>query len=119
MKLKKLAEAYRPLVKIAAQDMTINNLYRLAKILDGIEADIRFYFRERDEAVNEHCEQTEEGFVAREGEGEILAAKLKELGELDVDVTGLHLPVVIQTTEAVKMSYNDLKALEGIIEISE
>lgn len=119
MVLKKLAEAYGPLVKIAEQDMTINNLYRLSKILDGIEADIRFYFRKRDEAINEHCEETEEGFVARSGEGEILAAKLRGLGEVDVDVDDLHLPLVIPTTEAVRMSYNDLKALEGIIEISE
>jgi hypothetical protein len=117
MKFKQIVEALPSLQKLAKQDLSIKKLYKISKLLGSLEHEIAFYNAQRNKIFEQHCDIVGNQYVARAGEEEALNAEIGEL--LDTDVECDVQEVVIGIDEDVKLSYNDLVALAGLVRIEE
>ena len=121
MKLRTLYNAYPALTKLAGQDLPLKELYKLSKILRAFEGDIRFYMEQRNEFFRKYGAEQDGEIVLLPEHAEEFAAAMDELGEIDADAdtVSLGLPMELDTdgTENVRLSYNDLQMLEGIVEL--
>lgn len=117
MKLKNIVEALPALQKLASEDLTIKTLYKVKKLMERLDKEIEFYNSERNKAIEQLC-KLENGtkYTIPDENREALNKRLQEL--LDVTVEPPIEPLVILTDENMRMSYKDLKALEGILKIS-
>lgn len=116
MKLKNIVEALPALQKLASEDLTIKTLYKVKKLMERLDKEIEFYNSERNKAIEQLCKQ-EDGtkYIIPDENREALNNRLQEL--LDVTVEPPIEPLVIFTGENIRLSYKDLKALEGIVEL--
>ncbi len=117
MKFRQIVEALPSLQKLAKQDLSIKKLYKISKLLGSLEQEIAFYNAQRNKIFEQHCDVVGNQYIAREGEEEALNAEIGEL--LDTDVECDVQEVTIGIDEDVKLSYNDLVALQEIIRIEE
>ena len=119
MKLKTLYNAYPALTKLAGQDLPLKELYKLSRILRAFEGDIRFFMEQRDELFRKYGAEQDGEIVILPESAEEFAAAMEELGEIDADVDpeSLGLPMELSAEENVRLSYNDLQMLEGIVEL--
>ena len=117
MKFRQIIEALPSLQKLAKQDLSIKKLYKISKLLGSLEQEIAFYNSQRNKIFEQHCDIVGNQYVARAGEEEMLNAEMGEL--LDTEVECDVQEVVIGIDEDVKMSYNDLVALEGLVRIGD
>ncbi len=116
MKLKNIVEALPALQKLASEDLTIKTLYKVKKLMERLDKEIEFYNSERNKAIEQLC-KLEGGtkYTIPDENREALNKRLQEL--LDVTVEPPIESLVIFTDENMRLSYKDLKALEGILEI--
>lgn len=120
MKLGEVIGALPALQKLAAEKLTAKTLYRVSKTLSRLDKEIVFFNTERCKIVEELGEKVEN----KEGAYEIPAAnceefnkRIKELSDIEIDP-----PIAIvklSTVEDIRLSYNDLRMLEGIVELVE
>ena len=118
MKLGKIINALPALQKLAGEDLTVRTLYKINKLMRRLDKEIDFFNSERNKAIEELCEKDEGNkFRIPEENREALNKRLHELSDLGIepDIE----PVRLTDNENIRLSYNDLKALEGIIELSE
>lgn len=116
MKLKNIIEALPALQKLASEDLTIKTLYKVKKLMERLDKEIEFYNSERNKAIEQLC-KLEDGtkYIIPDENREALNKRLQELS--DVSVEPPIEPLVIFTDENIRLSYKDLKALEGIVEL--
>ena len=123
MKLKTLYNAYPALTKLAGQDLPLKELYKLSRILRSFEGDIRFFMEHREELFRKYGAEQDGEIVLLPEYAEEFAAAMDELGEIeaDVDTENLGLPMELSAdgAENVRLSYNDLQMLCGIVEPAE
>lgn len=123
MKLKDLYNAYPALTKLAGQDLPLPELYRLSRILRTLEGDIRFFMEQRNELFRKYGAEQDGEIVVLPEHAEKFAAAMDELGEIeaDADAEKLGLPMGLSAdgAETVRLSYNDLQMLCGIVELKE
>ena len=117
MKFKQIVEALPSLQKLAKQDLSIKKLYKISKLLGSLEQEIAFYNTQRNKIFAQHCDIVGNQYVTRPGEEEVLNAEIGEL--LDTDVECDVHEVTLGIEEDVKLSYNDLVALSGIVSLTE
>lgn len=121
MKLKTLYNAYPALTKLAGQDLPLKELYKLSRILRAFEGDIRFFMEQREELFRKYGAEQDGEIVILPEHAEEFAAAMDELGEVDADVDaeilGLPMELSADGAENVRLSYNDLQMLEGIVEL--
>lgn len=120
MKLGEIIGALPALQKLAAEKLTAKALYRVSKTLSRLDKEIGFFNTERCKIVEELGEKVKD----KEGAYEIPAAnreefnkRIKELSDIEIDP-----PIAIiklTTSEDICLSYNDLRMLEGIVELVE
>lgn len=116
MKMKQLVDAVPSMQKIAGQDLHTGTLYRISRLLGKAEPHLKFY-DERRAAILEECGAWENGkYVPKPDMVETLETKMQELLGLDLDMEGIK-PVKIPAYEDVRISYADLRLLEGLIKI--
>lgn len=117
MKFKQIVEALPSLQKLAKQDLSIKKLYKISKLLGSLEQEIAFYNTQRNKIFEQHCDIVGDQYVARAGEEEALNTEIGEL--LDTEVECDVQEVTLDIEEDVKLSYNDLVALSGIVSLTE
>ena len=123
MKLKDLYNAYPALTKLAGQDLPLPELYRLSRILRTLEGDIRFFMEQRNELFRKYGAEQDGEIVVLPEHAEKFAAEMDELGEIDADVDaeklGLPMELSAENAGTVRLSYNDLQMLCGIVKLKE
>ena len=114
MKLGKIINALPALQKLAGEDLTIKTLYRVSKLMQRLEKEIDFFNAERNKAIEELCVK-EKGAQCKipEENREALDKRLEDLSNLDIEPE--IEPTKISSDENMRLSYNDLKALEGLV----
>lgn len=116
MKMKQLVDAVPSIQKIAGQDLHTGTLYRVSRLIGKSESHLKFY-DERRAVILEECGTWENSkYVPKPDMTEVLENKMRELLDLDLDMEGIK-PVKIPAYEDVRLSYADLRLLEGFVEI--
>ena len=92
MKMKTLVDALPSIRKISGQDLSMKTLYRAKRLLDKLEAHLRFYDEKRTEIMERCCTVKEGKYVPKPDMAEALEADMR-------------------------LSYADLCALDGLVEI--
>ena len=117
MKIKNVINALPSLQKLAGQDLSIQKLYKISKLMGSLENEVVFYNTQRQNILAQHCDVVGNQYVPKSEEDvAVLNAKMEELLETDIDDVQ---EVVIGLNEDVKLSYNDLIALENFVRIEE
>lgn len=115
MKIKQVVDALPSLQKLAGQDLSIKKLYKISKLLGNLEKEIAFFNEQKTKLFVKYCDVVGNQYVPRkETEGQF-AQEFNEL--LDTDIECEIKEVTICDDEDVKLSYNDLMALEGLVRI--
>lgn len=115
MKIIQVVNALPTLQKLAKQDMSLKKLYKISKLLGNLDDEIAFYHEQRNKILAKYCDIVGNQYVPRAEDEAALNAELGEL--LNMEIDGDITEVVIGCDEDVKLSYNDLKAMEGFIRI--
>ena len=118
MKIKDLINAYPILVKLMNQEMSLSTLYKLSGKLDNLDKTITFYETNRAKLLDKYFTKTDEGFTANAENTDRCNKEFAELIDIEVDNSDV-FPVVIPSTEDIKMSYMDLKAIAEFVKIGE
>ena len=117
MKIKQVVNALPALQKLAAQDLSIKKLYKLSKLLGNLDNEIAFYNTQRNKILSQYCDVVGNQYVPRKEDEAKLNVEMNEL--LDTDIECDIKEVVIGVDEDVKLSCNDLMALQGFVAIEE
>ena len=115
MKIIQVVNAIPSLQKLAGQDLSIKKLYKVSKLLGNLENEIAFYNEQRTKILSQYCEVVDNQYVPRKEDEEKLNNAMNEL--LDTDIECDINEVVLSDNENIKMSYNDLMALQGFVSI--
>ena len=119
MKLGTIVTAVPALQKISAADLTPKTLYKTSKLLSKCEKELDFFNKSKNALIMQYghkIDDTDEYRVDDENKA-VFVEKLNEI--LDIDVEGEFVPVVIPQSENIKLSYDDLRLLDGLITIEE
>ena len=115
MKIKTIVNALPALQKLATVELPCKMLYKINKIMDSLDGELKFYNTQRDQIFKKYGVIVEQnGLRLQEKDQEAFQKEFDEL--LDVDVEGI-TPIDIPADDNIRLSYNDVKALEGIINI--
>lgn len=115
MKIRQIVEALPSLQKLAEQDLSIKNLYRVSKLLSNLDSEIAFYNEQRNKILTKYCDVVNNQYVPRKENEERLNIELGEL--LDTDIEYDVKEVSIGDNENIKLSYKDLVMLSGFVRI--
>ena len=115
MKIVQVVNALPSLQKLAGQELSIKKLYKVSKLLGNLENEIAFYNEQRSKIMAKHCDIVGNQYQPKQENMSVLNAELNEL--LDTDIEYEVKEVVLDTNEDIKLSYNDLVALEGFVRI--
>jgi hypothetical protein len=117
MKIIQVVNALPALQKLAKQDMSLKKLYKISKLLGNLDSEIAFYNEQRGKILAKHCDIVGNQYVPRAEDEAALNAELNEL--LNTEIDAEIVEVVIGCDENIKLSYNDLMAMEGFVRIEE
>ena len=117
MKIIQVVNALPSLQKLAGQDLSIKKLYKISKLLGSLENEIAFYNAQRSRILSQYCDIVDNQYVPRKEDEMRLNAELNEL--LDTDIECEIKEVVLGIDENIKLSYNDLIALNCFVRIEE
>lgn len=117
MKIRKLVEATPALREIANQRLPMKTLYRVARLIREIQPQLDFYDEQYQKLIMEYCTEDEGGFLLPVDSKAAFENALNELYDLDVEVKTIPVSVSEAEAENLKLSYNDICALEGFVEI--
>ena len=118
MKLEKLINAFPAFQKLSSQDIGISTLHKLAVMFDKLDVHFRFFQNERNKLVEKYC-NVRDGKVRPKNltAGQEFDKECLELLNLDIDLSGIDLPVIIPESEEIKLSYADYENLKDFIVI--
>lgn len=117
MKLIQLVNALPSLQKLAGYELTLQKLYNIKKLMGRLDSELAFYYEQREKILLKHGEIHGNQYIPRDGELDKANAKLDEL--LNTEIEGEIKEVVLTLDENIKLSYNDLVALEGFVRIGD
>ena len=110
-KMINIASAFPALQKLASVELPLKLLYSVSRLLDKIEPEMTFYNSERDKLIIKYGEREDDGAFKIKQEN--MAEFEREMNDLFmIDVTLDVQPIVLPMLDGVKMSYNEMKALE-------
>ena len=116
MKMGKLVEALPALQKLAAAELTPKTLYWVSKLMSKIDKELAFFNEQRDKALAELGTEIETGkWKIDPDKRSVFEERMTELANIDVEET--FKVVKLPMTENVSLSYNDLRSLEGLVEL--
>lgn len=116
MKIGEIVTALPVLQKLADEKLTLKTLYQLNHLMSMLETEIDFYNKERLKIVEELGRNVEG--ATWEVPKENMAEFTDRMGELtNFEVDAEIKPVKLPTSENIQMSYNDIKALSGFIDL--
>lgn len=116
MKMGKLVEALPALQKLAAAELTPKTLYWVNKLMSKIDKELAFFNEQRDKALAELGTEIEPNKwkIAPENRS-AFEERMMELANIDIEES--FKVVKLPMSENVSLSYNDLKSLEGLVEL--
>lgn len=115
MKMIQVVNALPALQKLAAQEFTLQKLYNIKKLMGKLNEELTFYNEQRGKIYEKYSDIVGNQYVPRESDASKLNAELSEL--LNMEIEGTINEVVLSIKEDIKLSYNDLVALEGFVRI--
>ena len=116
MNMKTLVDALPSIRKIAGQDLHAKTLYRVKRLLDKLEAHLRFYDEKRTEIMERCCTVENGKYVPKPDMAETLEADMRELLDVEIEMDGIQA-IRLPAEEDMRLSYADLCALDGLVEI--
>lgn len=115
MKIGNIVSAMPALRKVAAADMRPRTLYKVSKIMDSLDHALTFYNERQAYLVKSMGHETGTGWRVDDDKVEEYRKKMQEV--IDVEIADEIEPVKIPVDENVKLSYQDLCLLRGLIEL--
>ena len=115
MKLIQIVNALPSLQKLAAQEFTLQKLYNIKKLMGKLDEELAFYNEQREKIYSKYSDIVGNQYVPRTEDSAKLNAELQEL--LNTEIEGEIKEVSLNINEDIKLSYNDLVALQGFVEI--
>ena len=115
MKIVQIVDALPALQKLAGQELSTKSLYKISKLFSKLDNEITFYNTQRDKILGQYCDVVDGQYIPRKEDVDKLEAEMQEL--LNIEIECEVKEVAIGVEEDVKLSYNDLMALRGIIRI--
>lgn len=112
MKLKKIVDALPSLQKLAAADLTLRQLYYVKKLVAALQPEFTFWDEKRKSIVDKY----RDGNIIPAENREAANKEIQEL--IDFDVKVKYKEVILPDSEGIKLSLNDLEALEGFVKIN-
>ena len=117
MKIIQVVNALPALQKLAGQDLSIKNLYKISKLLGNLETEVAFYNEQRGKILAKYCDVVGNQYVPKKEEEVKLNSELGELLNTEIDCNIKEVAIGID--EDIKLSYNDLLMLEGFVRIED
>lgn len=117
MKIRKILEATPALREIANQRLPMKMLYKVSRLIHEVQPQLDFYDDQYRKLISEYCKEDEGGYILPDTNKKAFDAALNELLDVDVEVEIEPVTILETDTENLKLSYNDICALEGFIEI--
>lgn len=117
MKLRKIVEATPALREIANQRLPMETLYKVTRLIREVQPQLDFYDEQCQKLVSEHCTPDEGGFTVIASSKQKFNSAMNELLDIDVDVDIEPVSIPVSEAENLKLSYNDICAMEGFIVI--
>lgn len=115
MKYLQVVNALPSLQKLAKQDMSIKKAYKISGLFNKLDDEMVFYNSQKEKILSKYCDIVGNQYVPRREDEIKLNAELNEL--LDTDIDCEVKEVVIDDCEDIKLSYNDIVALQGFVRI--
>ena len=116
MKMGKIIEAVPALRKVSDLPLSLKTLYKLKILMLKLEHEIDFYNEERMKIIESLGDNVQGDQWKISGENRAkFDSKMDELINLEIDSE--IEPVLLPVTEEIQLSYNELKALEGFVEL--
>ena len=116
MKIRELVDAVPSIRKISAQDLRAKTLYRVSLLLDRFDGELKSYDDVREKLIAKYCDRKGDRVVPRAECAEEFEREMLELLDTDIDMEGVK-PVEIPADEDVRLSYTDLRLLDGFVTI--
>lgn len=116
MKIRELVDALPSIRKLSNQDLRAKTLYRVSLLLDRFDGELKGYDTAREKLIEKYCERKGERVVPKAEHAEEFEREMLELLETEIDTDGVK-PVEIPADEDVRLSYSDLRLLEGFVSI--
>lgn len=115
MTLRNLVKAAPVLQKLTTQELSVVQLYRAAKLVKAVNAELAIYDAGRRELIERHCDRNGDKLTYKDGTGEAFNRELQELFDVEVDL-GVK-PLVLTERDNVRLTLCDMDAVEGLVEI--
>lgn len=115
MKIGNIVSAMPALRKVAAADMRPRTLYKVSKLMDSLDHVLTFYNERQAYLVKSMGHETGTGWRVDDDKIDEYRKKMQEV--IDVEIADKIEPVKIPVDENVKLSYQDLCLLRGLIEL--
>lgn len=115
MTLRNLVKAAPVLQKLTIQELSVVQLYRAAKLVKAVNAELAIYDAGRRELIERHCDRNGDKLTYRDGTGEAFNRELQELLDVEVDL-GVK-PLVLTERDNIRLTLCDMDAVEGLVEI--
>lgn len=116
VKMRKIIDALPALRKLSDADLSIKPLYWVNKLISAVEVESKLFDQKKEKIIEKYCIDLGEG--KRKIPDDKLEAANAELADaLDLDCEVEYKRVIIPLTETIKLSNNDLCALDGFVEI--
>ena len=116
MKIRELVDALPSICKLSGQDLRAKTLYRVSLLLDRFDGELKGYDTAREKLIEKYCERKDGRVVPKPEHAEEFEHEMLELLETEIDMDGVK-PVEIPADEDVRLSYSDLRLLEGFVSI--
>ena len=116
MKMGKIVEALPALQKLAGADLTPKTLYWVSKLMSKLDKELAFFNEQQAKILQELGTELEGGKWKLPPENRAaFEERMTELANIEIedDFKVVKLPM----TENVSLSYNDIKMLEGLVEL--
>ncbi len=117
MKMGKIVEAVPALQKLANTELTPKTLYWVSKLMSKLDKELAFFNTQRERMLSELGTQEENGNWSIPPESRpVFEERMTEL--LNIDIEDSFKIVLLPMSENVSLSYNDLTALSGLVELN-
>ena len=115
MTLRNIVKSAPVLQKFTAQEFSVAQLYRAAKLIKAVNEELAIYDTGRRELVERHCEKDGDKLKYKDGTGEAFNRELQELLDVEVDLNVK--PLVLTERDNIRLTLCDMDAVEGLVEI--
>lgn len=116
MKMGKIVEALPALQKLAGADLTPKTLYWVSKLMSKLDKELAFFNEQQAKILQELGTELEGGKWKIPPENRpAFEERMTELANIEIE--GDFKVVKLPMTENVSLSYNDMKMLEGLVEL--